>query len=142
MSLSGLERAVLLSISYSSIFSFPLTSQEIWLRLIYKKPISYQKVKETLTSLVSKNKILTDGQFYTIQDTSLFDVRETRQKYSVTKRVEANDFIDWGTKEEWFSSTTMKNTYLLDIDGIVLFNTGKYGSKNWFNTLKPIFSGG
>jgi hypothetical protein len=52
--------------------------------------------------------------------------------------VEANDFIDWGTKEEWFSSTTIKNTYLLDIDGIVLFNTGKYGSENWFNIIKPI----
>jgi hypothetical protein len=64
------------------------------------------------------------------------DLIDTCNKIFTT--VEANDFIDWGTKEEWFSSTTMKNTYLLDIDGIVLFNTGKYGSKNWFNTLKPI----
>lgn len=52
--------------------------------------------------------------------------------------VKADNFIDWGTKEEWFSSTTIKNTYLFDIDGIVLFNTGKYGSENWFNTIKPI----
>jgi hypothetical protein len=52
--------------------------------------------------------------------------------------VEANKFIDWGTKEEWFSTPSMKNTYLIDIDGIILFNTGKYGSKNWFNTIKPI----
>jgi len=52
--------------------------------------------------------------------------------------VNATDFIDWGTKEEWFSSSNMKNTYLFDIDGIVLFNTGKYGKENWYNSIKPI----
>jgi hypothetical protein len=51
---------------------------------------------------------------------------------------DAIEFIDWGTKEEWFSSLNIKNTYFVDIDGIVLFNTGKYGSKNWFNTIEPI----
>jgi len=56
----------------------------------------------------------------------------------IFKTVEANNFVDWGTKEEWFSTTTMKTTYLFDVDGVVLFNTGKYGRENWFNTIKPI----
>lgn len=93
MSLSGLERAVLLSISYSSIFSFPLTSQEIWLRLIYKNPTSYQKVKEILLTLVSKNVIKTDGIYYTISEISLFKIRKLRQKFSNLKRREAEIFV-------------------------------------------------
>jgi hypothetical protein len=51
---------------------------------------------------------------------------------------ECSRFEDWGTKEDWFSSTNLKNTYLIDIDGVLLYNTGKYGKKNWFNTLEPI----
>jgi hypothetical protein len=64
------------------------------------------------------------------------DLIDTSNK--IFKAIEAEDFIDWGTKEEWFSSNTIKNTYLFDIDGVVLFNTGKYGRENWFNTIKPI----
>lgn len=48
-------------------------------------------------------------------------------------------YEDWGTKEEWFSAGNLKNTYFLDIDGILLLNTGKYGNKNWFNTIEPIW---
>ena len=51
---------------------------------------------------------------------------------------ECNKFEDWGTKEDWFSSSNLNNTYLIDIDGVLLYNTGKYGKKNWFNTLDPI----
>ena len=48
------------------------------------------------------------------------------------------EYIDWGTSKEWFSSDNYKQTYLFDIDGILLINTGKYGKKNWFNSLEPI----
>lgn len=51
----------------------------------------------------------------------------------------ALSYEDWGTKEEWFSSGNQKNTYFFDIDGILLLNTGKYGKKNWFNTIEPIW---
>jgi hypothetical protein len=64
------------------------------------------------------------------------DIIESQEKIFLA--VDAAKFIDWGTKEEWFSSANIKNTYFLDIDGIILHNTGKYGSKNWFNTIEPI----
>lgn len=51
----------------------------------------------------------------------------------------ATAYEDWGTKEQWFSSGNIKNTYFFDIDGVLLVNTGKYGRKNWFNTLEPIW---
>jgi hypothetical protein len=52
--------------------------------------------------------------------------------------VDAKQYEDWGTKEDWFSASNLKNTYFLDIDGVLLKNTGKYGSKNWYNTIEPI----
>jgi hypothetical protein len=50
----------------------------------------------------------------------------------------ATAYTDWGTKEEWFSSSNIKQTYFIDIDGVLLINSGKYGTKNWFNTIEPI----
>lgn len=64
------------------------------------------------------------------------DLIDSKQKIFI--EVEADQFIDWGTKEEWFSANNIKNTYFVDIDGIMLLNTGKYGSKNWYNTIEPI----
>jgi hypothetical protein len=64
------------------------------------------------------------------------DIIDTYNKVFV--EIDAKHFIDWGTKEEWFSSANLKNTYFVDIDGIMLENTGKYGSKNWYNTIEPI----
>lgn len=52
--------------------------------------------------------------------------------------VEATHYEDWGTKNDWFGSQSRRNTYFIDIDGIMVRNTGKYGTKNWFNTLEPI----
>jgi len=54
--------------------------------------------------------------------------------------VEAKKYEDWGTKDDWFSSSNLKNTYFVDIDGVLMNNTGRYGSKNWYNTLEPIES--
>lgn len=50
----------------------------------------------------------------------------------------ASEYIDWGTREEWFSSGNRKKTYIFDIDGILIKNIGKYGRKNWYNTIEPI----
>jgi hypothetical protein len=50
----------------------------------------------------------------------------------------AKKYEDWGTSKEWFDSFRNKKTYIFDIDGVLLKNTGKYGRKNWFNTIEPI----
>ncbi|NCN87518.1 MAG: hypothetical protein GW941_01330 [Candidatus Pacebacteria bacterium] len=94
MTLSSFEKAVLLSISYSSVFSFPLTSREIWLRLIYKQPISHQRVKEVLDSLILKNIIQTNGKYFSILDDCSTDIRKISQNFSNLKRSEADSFVD------------------------------------------------
>jgi len=56
----------------------------------------------------------------------------------VFQYIEANDFIDWGTAEDWFKYTKKFKTYIFDIDGVLLNNVGRYGTKNWNNTFEPI----
>jgi choline kinase len=56
----------------------------------------------------------------------------------VCKSLECLEFIDWGTPEEWFDYVSNLKTYLFDIDGVLLENTGKYGRLNWSNSFLPI----
>jgi hypothetical protein len=85
--------------------------------------MSYKRLTENLSKEIYFSHLISD----------LIDMH-----HKVFTVIEADNFIDWGTKEEWFSSINIKNTYLIDIDGVVLFNTGKYGKENWFNIIKPI----
>lgn len=52
--------------------------------------------------------------------------------------IPAKKYIDWGTLEDWQAEKQKYKTYIFDIDGVVFYNYGKYGSKNWTNYLKPI----
>jgi hypothetical protein len=47
-------------------------------------------------------------------------------------------YVDWGTLEDWQREKEKYKTYIFDIDGVLLYNYGKYGSKNWSNTIEPI----
>jgi len=60
------------------------------------------------------------------------------QKKILFHYIEADDFVDWGTLEDWFKECGRHTTYLFDIDGVILRNYGKYGEKNWGNTFEPI----
>ena len=50
----------------------------------------------------------------------------------------AKRYIDWGTYSEWQIERDNYKTYIFDIDGVILFNYGKYGKNNWSNTFEPI----
>jgi hypothetical protein len=49
-----------------------------------------------------------------------------------------DDFKDWGTIKAWRDEQAKHKTYFLDIDGVFLRNTGKYGVDNWSNTFETI----
>jgi hypothetical protein len=52
--------------------------------------------------------------------------------------IPARTYVDWGTLEDWQAEKEKYKTYIFDIDGVVFYNYGKYGSKNWLNCLEPI----
>ena len=45
----------------------------------------------------------------------------------------ANKFEDWGTLSEWHKVQKRHRTYFVDVDGVILKNSGKYGIINWDN---------
>ena len=57
---------------------------------------------------------------------------------SSTNRKLTEKYVDWGTLKEWTKERDKYKTYIFDIDGVMLENHGKYGSKNWSNTFEPI----
>jgi hypothetical protein len=50
----------------------------------------------------------------------------------------AKEYEDWGTLKDWRITQAKNKTYFIDLDGVLLKNKGKYGSKNWDNYCEPI----
>ncbi len=46
---------------------------------------------------------------------------------------EAGSFEDWGTLGDWLKVQRRHATYLVDVDGVVMKNCGRYGRVNWSN---------
>ena len=59
-------------------------------------------------------------------------------KKSVFLALEAEDYDDWGTLKEWKDVQKQYRTYFVDIDGVLMKNCGKYGSRNWSNNREII----
>jgi hypothetical protein len=54
------------------------------------------------------------------------------------KYIEATDYEDWGTLDDWKIVQKKYRTYFLDLDGVLLNNRGKYGKLNWSNSMEPL----
>lgn len=59
-------------------------------------------------------------------------------KKSIYNYVEAENFEDWGTLQDWRITQSKHSTFFVDIDGVILENRGKYGKQNWSNCLPVI----
>jgi predicted dinucleotide-binding enzyme len=57
---------------------------------------------------------------------------------SVYSYVEAQGYEDWGTSVEWQATQNRYATYFVDVDGVLLHNSGRYGKKHWLNHLSVI----
>lgn len=60
----NLQNAVLKTLCYSDIFDFPLTYSEICRFFIYRRQVSPQTIKKTLSILVADKKIVNSGGYY------------------------------------------------------------------------------
>lgn len=52
--------------------------------------------------------------------------------------IEAEGYDDWGTLVEWKEVQKNYRTYFCDVDGVLMKNCGKYGSRNWYNNKEII----
>ena len=51
----------------------------------------------------------------------------------VFESIMATSYDDWGTLSEWKKVQKQHRTYFVDVDGVILKNSGKYGTTNWYN---------
>lgn len=56
----------------------------------------------------------------------------------IFKYIEATGYDDWGTLVEWKQVQKDYRTYFCDVDGVLMRNCGKYGSRNWYNNTEII----
>ncbi len=61
-----------------------------------------------------------------------------KSKEHIFLSIEADDYEDWGTLEEWKQVQKRYRTYFVDVDGVLMKNCGKYGSINWSNNSTTI----
>jgi hypothetical protein len=54
--------------------------------------------------------------------------------------VEADDYLDLGTQQEWEALRRSMATYFCDFDGTLVKNSGKYGSNRWGDEDIPLES--
>lgn len=52
---------------------------------------------------------------------------------AVFEAVMANGYNDYGTLQEWKEVQKKFRTYFIDVDGVIMKNSGKYGKTNWSN---------
>ncbi len=84
----NLERAVLATLIYSNLFSYPLTAKEVWLWLPQRARL--KKVYEQLNFLVEQNKIGYQSPFYFLkQEKEIISGRLKRELVSDLKIVKA-----------------------------------------------------
>lgn len=59
-------------------------------------------------------------------------------KKSVYSYVEASDYEDWGTLEDWYKVLNRRKTYILNAESILCNKKEKYGSNTWNGSLSLI----
>lgn len=122
--------------------SFIVSENDILKDIVEKKVVSdivclgvYSIHSDSLLSIFEELVNYTDKEIYFSHLISLCSERGTIFEVKTTK-----EYIDWGTSDEWFEYTSNLRTYIFDIDGVFLENTGRYGTKNWNNTFIPLQS--
>lgn len=58
---------------------------------------------------------------------------------STYKLCEAYQYEDWGTLEEWRLAQQKHATYVVDLDGVIFKNQGKYGHDTWYGLIEPLY---
>jgi hypothetical protein len=114
MALSSLEQAIILTVSYTDQFSYPLTVSEIWQRLVKRvgewwlvlpKTTSKKQFNTALKRLLRKGILESDQEFFWLKERSfLVDRRQRRQRISQTKWQEIEPLIRFAAKIPWVSA--------------------------------------
>ena len=70
----SLEEAILAALTYSDLFSYPLTAEEVWFWL--PKKATSEEVTQLLGQLVKRKKISYQFPFYFLNDSAVISLRQ------------------------------------------------------------------
>ncbi len=82
--------------------------------------------KKAYTEMLTKN---ISGEMYISHVVSYM---LSSDEYIFTAKM-ATSYDDWGTLTEWKNVQKAYRTYFVDVDGVILKNSGRYGKVNWYN---------
>jgi len=128
MTPSKLEKAILLTVSYSSVFDFPLKKEEIKWRLIGAQDFPPQNFEKILAKLVKKKLLFEEAGFYFLKNSKKSIVlRKKRKKIALKKRSDARRFADFAQKIPFIkaiiitgSLSTNNTDFNDDIDWLII----------------------
>jgi len=91
------QKQILNTLNYFIQFDYPLNFRQLWQH--FPIQISQKKLKNIITDLVKNKKIVCVNNFYFIKNKkNLSKIRQQRQKISLQKKQQANDFIKFAKK--------------------------------------------
>lgn len=61
-----------------------------------------------------------------------------RERAETFQPLMAHAYEDWGTLEEWKALQKRSRTYFVDVDGVLMRNSGRYGKINWSNNAEML----
>ena len=96
--------------------------------------VGSQQFIDAYKKIINSNVFRSDREIYVSHIISHLIV----QQNVVFEFIEAMEYINWGALPAWHRELKKYDTYIFDIDGVLLKNYGKYGEKNWSNTFEPI----
>jgi predicted nucleotidyltransferase len=107
---------VLLTLIYSSCFSFALTTDEITNRLP-KAPkkifFSKQKIKQSLKKLLDQSLIQSDGQYFYLKEKDLLN-RKKRAQFIAEKQIRAKEFVELAKKVPFVKAIILTGSTAVD----------------------------
>lgn len=120
-----------------------VSEQNIIQDIIEKKVVSniiclgvycFKNVDDFIQAYIDMSSQNISGEMYI---SHLISYLLSSNKY-IFEAVMAESYSDWGTIKEWKQEQNKFRTYFIDVDGVILKNSGKYGKINWGNNKSYI----
>ena len=120
-----------------------INEQNLLLDIVEKQVVShiiclggyaFENVEEFKKAFLDISRSISEKELF-ISHVISYMLRDNKTSFSM---LEASSFEDWGTLEEWEKVQKRFRTYFVDVDGVLMKNTGRYGSVNWSNNKTTI----
>lgn len=115
--LKDLDNKILLSLSYTDQFKYPLTKEEVYLRILgsQDQSLTVEKVESKLKEMVAAGRISFKDNFYFLNGSEKFiEVRKKRKNFSQKKWLEVTEFVQIVKFIPWIKGVLITGSLAVD----------------------------